>query len=149
MYCTGGNLFCDEDHKQSVDGSEAIYYALSIEEWQYLFDTHDCRWVNVNGVRGYLIAPDGVTLSARKVGYTDDDLVVDKLVFLPAMGLRAESSIFYGGIVGLYWSSTEVEDYPGGASYNMRFDYPDEVYTEYSLNEWEWGGSIRLVSDCQ
>ena len=147
MYGTGGNLFCDEDHKQSVDGSEAIYYALSIEEWQYLFDTHDCRWVEVNGVGGYLVAPDGVTLSARKVGYTENELKEDNLVFFPAMGCRADSSTFFVGIFGLYWSSTEVEDYPGLASYYMGFDLYDEVFPEDDPNYW--GGSIRLVSDCQ
>ena len=34
---SGSNLFCDEANKQSVDGSNKIYYALSITEWQYLF----------------------------------------------------------------------------------------------------------------
>ena len=34
---SGSNLFCDEANKQSVDGSDKIYYALSITEWQYLF----------------------------------------------------------------------------------------------------------------
>ncbi|MBQ0124516.1 MAG: hypothetical protein KBS58_06765, partial [Bacteroidales bacterium] len=51
---SGDNLFCDENHKVSVDGSEAIYYALSTAEWQYLFNNHSKRWAKVNGVGGYV-----------------------------------------------------------------------------------------------
>lgn len=37
----GDHLFCNESNKQSVDGSDPIYYALSTEEWQYLFNYGD------------------------------------------------------------------------------------------------------------
>ncbi len=103
---SGDYLFCDESHKVSVDGGEAIYYALSKDEWTYLFSNHSYKWASVNGVNGYVIAPDNVTLQAEKTSYTANELNDAKLVFLPAAGGRSTSNVNGVGVYGTYGSST-------------------------------------------
>ena len=147
----GNYLFCDESHKQSIDGSDAIFYALSISEWEYLLDYekfgNDTRrgkhkWATVNGVKGYVIAPDDFTGTIAG-SYTDDTaLAADNLVFLPAGGFRDGSDVTDVGYCGIYWSS-----------------FTDWVYSAYdvfifnfgavanSLDERNCGNSVRLVAD--
>lgn len=79
----GYNLFCDESHKVSVDGSDAIYYALSRDEWKYLFNNHSKKWAKVNGMNGYVIAPDGFAGSLSDSYPDDAALAADKLVSFP------------------------------------------------------------------
>ncbi len=138
----GDHLFCDEDNKVSVDGSDAIYYALSDEEWWYLFNNHSYKWTTVNEVNGYVIAPDNYvgTLAAS---YADDAaLAADNLLFLPAAGNRRSSNVYDVGI-GDYWSS------------RISFiKYAHRVYFDSSnVDPDDDGGickngySIRLVTD--
>ena len=58
----GGNLFCDVSHKQSVDGSKAIYYVLSKEEWDYLLNTNSRM---VNGKSCYSNSASGVSIESK------------------------------------------------------------------------------------
>ena len=141
---TGANLFCDESHKVSVDGGEAIYYALSKDEWTYLSSKHKYKWASVNGVNGYVIAPDDFegTLSAS---YADDvALAVDNLVFLPAAGFRGSSFVANVGDRGYYWSSTVFDSdyaylvyFTSGVVYPVQYDFRNCGY------------SVRLVTECQ
>ena len=137
---SGTNLFCDETHKVSVDGSDAIYYALSIDEWEYLFNNHSKKWVTVHGVNGYVIAPDGFT-GTLAGSYADDAaLAADNLVFLPAAGNRSITSYYGVGTYGRYWSSSKT-------SYNacrFNLDSDNVKKDECGFNS---GLSVRLVSE--
>ena len=148
---SGSNLFCDENNKQSVDGSDKIYYALSTAEWQYLFNYGDytskirenkCRWATVNGVGGYVIAPDDFTGTLQE-SYANDAGLADagNLVFLPAAGSRSGSDVSDVSDVGFYWSSTASKD----GAYGVIFDYgrfaPDISVRCYG------GYSVRLITE--
>ena len=97
----------------TVNGVTGKYRTLSIAEWQYLFNNHSKKWATVNGVKGYVIAPDGFegTLSDS---YADDAALAaaGNLVFLPAAGGRSggpgrnPASVGDVGDLGYYWSST-------------------------------------------
>ncbi|MCQ2052147.1 MAG: hypothetical protein MJY74_08090 [Bacteroidaceae bacterium] len=139
---SGGYLFCDESHKVSVDGGEAIYYALSKDEWTYLFNNHSKKLASVNGVNGYVIAPDNVTLQAKKTSYTATELNDANLVFLPAAGFRYGSDVYDVGDDGYYWSSTAIGS---NYAYLVLFDSP-YVYPDYSGGR-ALGCSVRLVTD--
>ena len=116
---SGDYLFCDESHKVSVDGSDAIFYALSIDEWTYLFNNHTKIWASVNGKNGYVIAPDGFTGELAS-SYTDDAALASagNLVFLPASGRRYGSDFFNVGVYSIYRSSTACDS---DAAYDVIF----------------------------
>lgn len=137
----GDYLFCDKDHKVSVDGDEATYYALSRDEWQYLFEHHSYKWAAVNGVNGCVIAPDGFdgTLSES---YADDiALAADDLVFLPAAGFRTGSNIMWGNC-GLYWSSASYDE---KEVYGVFFENGNVIYDQTSNRTI--GINVRLVTN--
>ena len=149
---SGSNLFCDENHKVSVNGSEAIYYALSTEEWQYLFsyDDHDNdtrrgkhKWATVNSVGGYVIAPNGFDGTLADT-YADDAALAaaGNLVFLPAAGHRNGSSVYDAVGCGYYWSSTAIGEY---GAYSVYFDGGYVVPDYYGIRNY--GCSVRLVTD--
>ena len=138
----GDNLFCDESHKQSVDGSEAIYYALSEDEWTYLFGNHSKKWVSVNGLKGYVIAPDGFSGNLADSYADDAALAAENLVFLPAAGFRMGSYVSTVGSNGYYWSSSVFGD---GYSYSV--DFNSGAVTPDFNDFRSYGDSIRLVTD--
>lgn len=138
----GDNLFCDESHKQSVDGSEAIYYALSKDEWTYLFGNHSKKWVSVNGLKGYVIAPDGFSGNLADSYADDAALAAENLVFLPAAGFRIDSYVSTVGSNGYYWSSSVFGD---GYSYSV--DFNSGAVTPDFNDFRSYGDSIRLVTD--
>ena len=134
---SGDYLFCDENHKVSVDESDAIYYALSNDEWEYLFNNHSHKRVTVNGVNGYVIAPDGFTGTLADSYADDAALATDNLVFLPAAGYCYDGHVEAQGGDGRYWSST-----PNGNSYAYSLDFGSgnqSVYLRYG------GFSVRAV----
>lgn len=65
------------------------------EEWQELMDHTTSQWTTQNGVNGL-----------RFTGSNGNSL------FLPAAGHRGGSSLYNGGICGLYWSSSLYTDDP-------------------------------------
>lgn len=140
---SGDNLFCDESHKVSVDGGEAIYYALSTEEWQYLFNNHNKKLVTVNSVNGYVIAPDGFEGELANSYANDAELVTaGNLVFLPAAGDRWDYTVGSVGVYGGYWSSTAYSEYN---AYYVCVD-GDGVYP--GSNVYRGGGySVRLITE--
>lgn len=141
---SGTNLFCDENHKVSVDGSAEIYYALSGEEWEYLFDHHIYVRGTCNGMYGLFIAPDGFE------GDADDDLsaaVTDweeaqksGIVFLPAAGHRNGTSCFAVGNYGRYWSSSK----DNSSAYRLNFSSSE--FRSHDACSFYTGLSVRLVS---
>ena len=144
-YNRGDYLFCDESNKVSVDGSDAIYYALSKNEWEYLFNNHSKKWVTVHGVNGYVIAPDGFE-GTLEDSYADDDaLAADNLVFLPAVGYRTDNKVSYSygivSIVGQYWSSSQCYSY---SAYRLKFS-SSELTPDADFSR-SYGLSVRLVS---
>lgn len=90
----------DLDHSKArwdltVNGVTEKYRVLTYFEWKYLFDKHSHEWVTVNGIPGYVIAPDGVKLG-NKSSYTNEELSTGNLVFLPVTGIRERQYLVSG-----------------------------------------------------
>ena len=134
-----GVAYC-ESNKITV----GTWRTLSTAEWQYLFNNHSKKWATVNGVGGYVIAPDNVTLQAEKTSYTATELNDANLVFLPAAGLRNGSYVNFVGDFGLYWSSAARDEY---YVYHVYF-YSDDVYPGNGDYRYR-GFSVRLITECQ
>ena len=157
---SGSNLFCDEANKQSVDGSNKIYYALSITEWQYLFNT-SARMVNdkacysnaVSGVtiggstyNGVFLYPDNYNGEIVSSSMTWDDINAAGIVFLPAAGYRSSndaSKVINVGSGGLYWSST----YDDNGAYYVVFRSSEVSPNQHATRDF--GHSVRLIAECQ
>ena len=95
-------------------GDGNTWRTLTTAEWQYLFNygdyTSDVRngkykWATVNGVNGYVIAPDDFSGELANTYADDAALAANNLVFLPAAGRRGGSSVSGVGDGGYYWSS--------------------------------------------
>ena len=127
----------------TVNGVTGQYRTLSDDEWKYLFDNNSYKWVTINGVGGYAIAPDNVTLPEEKMSYTETELNDAKLVFLPAAGLRIDSDIdpIPIGSFGIYWSS-----YATGPT-TARFVFFDKAGFAIEGDDRLGGLSVRLVTD--
>ena len=174
---SGSNLFCDENHKQSVDGSAKIYFALSKEEWDYLLKTRTM----LNNKNRYSVATcpnSGVSIESNKyyglflypdnydgneVGTTDgpdtwDDINDAGIVFLPAAGDRTGYGVSFGYLEstkfdtfrGRYWTSSSRYEYDG---IKNRF-YIDDIDicndgAGTSSQLPDSGESLRLVTDAQ
>ena len=139
---SGDYLFCDEDHKVSVGGSEAIYYALSKDEWTYLFNNHSIKWVSVNGINGYVIAPDGFSGTLADTYANDAALAAaGNLVFLPAAGSREGSTVNDVGDNGNYWSSSA-----NGESYAYNVFFNSSLVNPGRSRRYS-GFSVRLVTN--
>ena len=148
---SGDYLFCNEEHKQSVNGSDAIYYALSITEWAYLIGNHNCKRITVCDKRGFAIAPDGVSTDAIEDTYTTDvdwKTAQNKgIVFLPQAGLREMNRTSTGGCNsnGFYWSS--VKDGNTDEGHEAMF-MGGTVFLDRT-DKLNVGLSIRLVTDAE
>ena len=90
----------------TVNGVTGKYRTLSKDEWKYLFNNHSNKLASVNGVMGYVIAPDGFSGELADTYADDAALAADNLVFLPAAGYRRDSRVRDVGGNGNYWSST-------------------------------------------
>lgn len=87
------------------------------------------RWVNQNGIYGY-------NVTSQKPGYTN------KYIFLPAAGYCEDSSLFYEGSEGYYWSSSLLR----GNSFGARcLRFTPKNYYPNSYNERCIGFSVRPV----
>lgn len=117
VYGSTGALFCDEAHKVSVGISGPLYYALSKDEWKYLFtgreDSESGYTVDITygGVKGILIYPDNYNqwrLEPGTVIETDADFPKGGCVFLPAAGWRSDKEVKHGGSMsnGFYRTSS-------------------------------------------
>ena len=152
---SGDNLFCDESHKVSVDGGEAIYYALSKDEWTYLFNTRTMtngkvRYSNAvsSGVtiggatyKGVFLYPDNYNGEVVSSSMTWDAINAAGIVFLPAAGGRSGSTVSEVGGKCYYWSSTALDE---GLAYRVLF-YSGGVYI--NLGSRNDGYSVRLITE--
>ena len=126
------------DNKTTLDLSDDAARANWGGSWRMPTDAEltelreNCTWTwtTQNGVYGYKVA-------SKKSGYTN------KSIFLPAAGFRDDSSLYYAGSDGYYWSSSLNTDNPRGA-WRMYF-YPDYVGRYYDSRGA--GFSVRPV--CQ
>lgn len=136
-------------------GDGNTWRTLTPAEWQYLFNygdyTNDVRngkykWAMVNGVNGYVIAPDDFSGELANTNiYADDAALADNnLVFLPAAGYRVGSNVINVGVNGCYWSSTAIDEFDAfNVYFNSNFVSP---VRDGSRNE---GSSVRLITECQ
>ena len=157
---SGNNLFCDESHKQSVNGGKPIYYALSKAEWQYLLGrtmpgnkpcyTNKTDGINIGGTtyKGLFIYPDNYNgTEVGTDGTTDTWSKINDLgiVFLPAAGYHSNNNVSVENVGnhGKYWSSSPNEDYAVYADYLL-------FSTGVNPDEHTYRGcgfSVRLVTE--
>ena len=173
------HLFCDEMHKQSVDGSAKIYFALSKEEWYYLLKTRTMlnnknRYsvatcpnsgvsIESNTYYGLFLYPDNY--DGNEVGTTDgpdtwDDINDAGIVFLPAAGDRNGDGVSFGY---LPLPSTKYDTFMGRyLTSSSRYEYDGEKNRFYindidfindgagtGTQDPERGCSLRLVTDAR
>lgn len=98
-------------------------------EWQELMENTTVTWTTRNGVYG------------RKFRASNG-----KSIFLPATGYRYDSSLYYAGEYGFYWSSTLDTGYPGNAWYFNFDSYNQDMRNGRYRNN---GFSVRAVRASQ
>ena len=76
----------------------------TMDEFNELRNGCDWSWTTQNGVEGYKV-------TGRKPGY------IDRSIFLPAAGSRYDTSLYYAGSSGNYWSGSLATGYPVSAWY--------------------------------
>lgn len=133
-------LFCDENHKVAVNGSAAIYYNLTVSQWQYLIKSrgdNKVKWATVAGKTGIVVAPDNVTLDSSKSSYTEAELDDLNLLFLPNTGYRETDNRIEWQSAGHYWTST------AGKRFMPTSEEPDKFLDAAGYR----GCCIRLVTD--
>ena len=116
------------------------WHTLKLGEWRHLLDNHPGRWSSVNGVNGYVVAPDNFT-GVLAASYSDDSaLAADDILFLPAAGSRLIKSVTLVNN-GYYWSSDKKND---EYAYQVFFD---SIFQSIKYNEdgRSLGRSVRLV----
>ena len=117
-----GNLTAEYDAAHVKWGGD--WRMPTTEEQRELLNNCTWTWTTQNGVNGYKVTgPNGNS------------------IFLPAAGYRYGTSLYYGGSLGYYWSSTP-SDYSSLDAYDLDFD--DSVYdwdSSYRSN----GRSVRPV----
>ena len=171
---SGDFFFCDESHKQSIDGSGAIYYALSKDEWCYLFAYDSAKEEFVEQSSRYGLFKYGVTVCGeancvvllpddwkwggsvgegwQDGGYpatTDGNQVIWKTMEdAGAVCLPAAGWFltWHGGGGGGYWSSSS-DDPDTSFAYGLSFN-SSNVYPSGGANRYD-GRSVRLITECQ
>ena len=124
-------------------GDGNTWRTLSKDEWTYLFNNHSKKWATVNGVVGYVIAPDGFAGTLSDTYADDAALAANNLVFLPAAGWRDGSYVNDVGDCGCYWSSTADDEY---CAYAVGL-YSGNVNPD-GCNGRNYGCSVRLITEC-
>ena len=120
----------------TVNGVTGQFRTLSKDEWSYLFNHHSYKWVTVNGVKGYAIAPDGFDGTIADTYADNAALATDNLLFLPAAGGEIEEN-------GFYWSSSSKSE---KEAYGVWFH--DSGVTTNFPEKRSSGYCVRLVKDC-
>ena len=156
IYNDGDNLFCDVNHKVSVDGGEAIYYALSLDEWKYLINKNGDENIR-KGKYKYgvtvcekanclILAPDDFTgtIEPSYDAATWASAEAAGLVCLPAAGNRDGTMVSFVGNVGHYWSSNKYDMYH--AYCGVDFDSSNVNHGDEFVQS-KFGYSIRLVTE--
>ena len=127
------------------------YRTLTNTEWQYLFDNHTYGLHVVHGNTGIIILPDGMSSATGFIsGWSSWSSVSPEnwaameaagAVFLPAAGLRDNSTLNSVGDIGIYWTSVSNED----RAYYLFFTYG--AVTLSNDGSKGTGMSVRLVKD--
>lgn len=133
-------------------GDGNTWRTLSTEEWQYLFNygsyqsdirKNKYKWATVNGVGGYVIAPDGFSGTLADTYADDAALAANNLVFLPAAGIRDGSGVYGVGVGGgVCWSSTANDE---SSAYDVFFNSLN-VYPDHG-DARDYGCSVRLITE--
>ncbi len=139
----------------SVDWGSAIddkgtWRPLSIQEWQYLFNTRTVNGgtdkgktysvdITYGGKMGLVIYPDDYTGDPVSGIVTE---LPEGVVFLPAAGFRNGSQVNGVGELGYYWTSTVFNSIN---AWYVKFN-DSSIYLN-DLNYRFLGFSVRLVSD--
>ena len=97
-------------------------------EWTELREQCTWTWTTQNGEYGYKV-------TSKKSGYTNNS------IFLPAAGYRDDSSLYYAGSSGYYWSSSLSTDIPSSAYYV----YFLSSYVNRGSGNRYYGRSVRPV----
>ena len=99
------------------------------EEWQELYNNTTVTWTTQNGVNGKLFtATNGNSL------------------FLPAAGIRDDSSLYFAGVYGGYWSSSL---YTGNPDYACSLVFGSDVDEMGDGNGRNGGFTVRPVHSGQ
>lgn len=121
------------------------WQTLQKGEWQYLLDKHHHIWSSVNGVNGYVVAPDNFT-GVLAGSYSDKGalaaeaiLAVDDILFLPVAGQRFMSSVERTADYGYYWSSSKND------ADNINDVEFSSTQIRYESESPTLGNSVRLV----
>lgn len=116
---------------------------LTKDEWAYLLENHTKGWSTVNGVNGYVIRPDGISIAVA-ASYTASEWIVEEVagsVFLPAGNSRGGKT-YNTGSWGDYWSSI------ASNSADAYYLYFNSGGHNPANSACRWGGrSVRLVSE--
>lgn len=125
------------------------WYTLTIGEWKYLLDNHRGLWSSVNGVEGFVVAPDNFT-GVLAGSYSDKGalaaeaiLAADDILFLPAAGERIISNVYAVNDIGYYWSSSEAYKDDDKAHYVFFSNGPNTDEKQDRV----YGYSVRLVKE--
>ena len=130
-YCTDGS-YGTVDNKAQLELSDDAAHANWGGSWRMptkaeqdeLRNNCTWTWTTQNGVNGYKVT--GTT---------------NKSIFLPAAGSRDDSSLYYAGSDGSYWSSSLYTGTPGNA-YCLGFS---SGYVDWSPSSRYFGRSVRPV----
>ena len=123
----------------TISNATGQWRTLTIDEWQYLFANHTNGSSEVDGVAGWVIRPDGVTIGISS-SYTEEEWTTEEAngaVFLPAAGQRQNTNVSYAGTSGYYWSSSV----QGSWFASCFIDGSQDRFPRYC------GLSVRLVQD--
>lgn len=123
----------------TISNATGQWRTLTIDEWQYLFANHTNGSSEVDGVAGWVIRPDGVTIGISS-SYTEEEWTTEEAngaVFLPAAGQRQNTNVSYAGTSGYYWSSSV----QGSRFASCFIDGSQDRFPRYC------GLSVRLVQD--
>ena len=101
-----GKAYCNSQKISPEDS----WQTLKKDEWKYLLEKHPGKFASVNGVNGYVVAPDNFT-GVLAASYSDDSaLAADDILFLPAAGQRHIRDVLLFNSFGYYWSSDRPSD---------------------------------------
>lgn len=123
-----------------VFDDKGTWRTLTKEEWNYLITNHSKKWAAVNGLNGYVIAPDGFTGTLLDKYADDTALAAENLVFLPAASYR---------------QGPKIPDWaPGSGRYWTTSNYNFVSFNEYAIQTYQestksYGYSVRLVMDVE
>lgn len=115
-------------------------------EWKYLFENHVNVWGTCNSVPGRFIAPDDFKGDESDLSKAIKDWKTAQaagIVFLPAEGSRASSSVDGVGYRGYYWSSSASEININNSCY-IEFS-SDIIYLDIRVARYN-GFCVRLVT---